>query len=219
MIRFIMLLITVLSLKTFSQNQNMESFEGIIIYENNFQSKIDSISDEHFENAYGKQTKYIIAKNGDYINLYKGSYITIQLFKKIEDRVYTLLNNRDTIFYNMVTEKRGSISKLKTIRNSEEVLGKSCNELSFVTENSKYHYFYNDEYFIDSNLYSNHYLGSWDEIVKTTKSFPMKVILENKHFIMTSTAVSIKKGAVNKKLFTLPPNISISKSKENLFIK
>ncbi len=164
---------------TFSVNsQNKESFEGIVIYENVFKSKVDSISDNHFENAYGKQTKYVLAKNGDYINLFKGSYITIQLYKKQEDIIYTLLTGRDTIFYNRTNKKTDSISNFKQTKNQEMVLDKNCNEITFETSTSKYKYYYNNDYFIDPMLYSNHYLGSWNQIVKKTKSFPMKVILE-----------------------------------------
>ena len=47
----------------------------------------------------------------------------------------------------------------------------------------------------------------------------MKVILETDYFIMTSTAISVKKGTVEKRLFSLPPNIPVSKAKENLFFK
>jgi hypothetical protein len=211
------IIIVLISFNTFSQNK--ESFEGIIIYENTFISKIDSISNSHFENAYGKQTKYVLDKNGDYINLYKGSYITIQLYKKKEDIIYTLLTGRDTIFYNKTNEKTDDISNIKETEKQILVLDKNCNEIIYETSTSKYKYYYNNDFYIDPKLYSNHYLGNWNQIVGITKSFPMKVILETDYFIMTSTAISVKKGAVEKQLFSLPPNIPISKAKENLFLK
>ena len=143
--KFFAIFLIFLSYNSFSQNK--ESFEGIILYENTFKSKIDSISSSHFENAYGKQTKYILAKNGDYLNLFKGSYITVQLYKNKEDNIYTVLTNRDTIFYNKVTEKKGDISNLKTSLEETIILDKNCIEISFETETSKYKYFYNNDYF------------------------------------------------------------------------
>lgn len=215
--KLIIMILILISFDTFSQDK--ESFEGIIIYENIFESKVDSISSSHFENAYGKQTKYVLDKNGDYINLYKGSYITIQLFKKKDDIIYTVLTGRDTIFYNKTTEKIDDISNIKQTKKQISVLDKNCDEITYETSTTKYKYYYSNEFFIDPKLYSNHYLGNWNKIVEITKSFPMKVILETDYFIMTSTAISVKKGTVEKRLFSLPPNIPVSKAKENLFFK
>ena len=160
-----------------------------------------------------------MAKNGDYLNLFKGSYITVQLYKNKEDNIYTVLTNRDTIFYNKVTEKKGDISNLKTSLEETIILDKNCIEISFETETSKYKYFYNNDYFVDPTLYSKHYLGNWNKIVEKTKSFPMKVVLETDYFTMISIAISIKEGEVDQRLFSLPSNIPVAPAKENLFIK
>ena len=202
-----------------SFSQKKVSFEGIIMYENNFKSKIDSISNTQFENAFGKKTKYLLDKNGNYINLFKGAYITIQLFKKNKNTLYTLLTGKDTIYYNKVNKKGGGISNVKRTKNKERVLDKNCDEVTFKTATSKYKYYYNTDYFVDPKLFTTHYLGNWDEIVKITKTFPLKVVLETDSFVMTSTAISIKKGKLEQHLFNLPPNMPVTKGNNNIYIK
>lgn len=216
--KYIICFISLIS--TIALSQNNDSFEGIIIYENFFKSKIDSIKDSDFENAYGKQTKYMISKNGDYINLFKGSYITIQLFKNEQNKIYTALNGNDTIVYNKTNDKtyHEPISISKT-DNEEICLDKLCNEIVFNTSGAKYKYYYNTDYFVDPKLYTDHYLGNWNQIINLTQSFPIKVILETDSFIMTSVAINIKEGSINQNLFNLPLDTPIKQAESNLFLK
>lgn len=204
---------------TYLLSQTKESFEGIINYNNVFESKVDSISNESLLSAYGKETKYLLSKNGDYINLFKGTYITIQLYKKNELKLYTLLTKRDTIFYNDVREEVGVLKNLNTKSSKKEnVLDYICKTVSFQLNNTKYTYYYSDEIYVDSTLFTKHNFGKWNKIVAFTNAIPLKVVVENDLFVMQSTAIKIKKGKVNKRLFSLPPNSPIKKAGSNLFI-
>ena len=201
------------------KSQSQESFEGIIQYRNMFKSKVDSISNEALLKAYGEQTKYLLSKDGDYINLFKGSYITIQLYKKDELKLYTLLTKRDTIFYNDVRQELGTLKELsiKSVK-EESILGYPCKIRKFELNDIKYTYYYSDDIYVDKSLFNDHNFGKWNEIIEITKSIPLKVIIENNIFTMESIATSVKKGKVDKRLFNLPPNSPTKKADNNLFI-
>ena len=79
-------------------NMNAQSFEGKIMYSNNYQSKIANYPSEQLNNLMGTQQAYVI-KDGNYKSTFNGSFIKLQIYRGDENKIYTLTAKSDTLYW------------------------------------------------------------------------------------------------------------------------
>lgn len=189
-----------------------QSFEGMIVYENSYKSKVDSISDENLMSMYGLNLSQFINKDGDYVGLYRGNYLGLQLFLKKENRLYTQLNTTEIVYYQDSRISNDSILSYNIILNADTVYGYLCNmlELETVLGEKRQYYYSPNKFWIDASLYDDHKLGNYAFIISKIHSLPLKIVVNNSVFTITSTVNNIVEGEIKKKsIFTVPEGVII----------
>lgn len=185
---------------------NAQSFEGVIIYQNKYQSKAPNVSDEQLSNSLGSKQKELISSTGDYKNVFNGNFIKEQLYKIDENKAYTLLASSDIWYYEDYEKNKDKALSFEFSESVDTILGLNCNAISVKTETGYIKSFFNDKYKIDPELYNKHLYGNWYYIISKTKSIPLKVIYDTPGFTMISEAVSVEEQELNEADFKLPIN-------------
>src|SRR5882757_436883 len=75
-----------------------QNFEGEIIYQNAYQSKIAGLTDEKFMALMGTEQDYFI-KGASYKSVINGTLAQWQLYVPGENKLYTKMSNSDTAFW------------------------------------------------------------------------------------------------------------------------
>jgi len=87
---FIAFIITITS---YAQN-----FEGEIIYQNTFKSKIPSLTDEKFASLMGSTQDYFI-KDDKYKSISNGALLQWQIYIPADNKMYTKMYNNDAALW------------------------------------------------------------------------------------------------------------------------
>ena len=93
-----------------------QTFEGKIVYTNNYKSKIPNITDEQFSTMMGSTQEYFI-KNGDYKSIANGSVFQWQQYVNKDNKVYSKMANSDTLLWNDGTTNSDEIITAKVNKN------------------------------------------------------------------------------------------------------
>lgn len=186
----------------FSIEVQAQIFEGKIIYENSYKSKMLNISDKQLSDFMGTRQEYII-KGNKYKSIFNGSFLKVQIYNGDDNKIYNLTSKSDTFYWEDYSKKTDTILKYEVSKNRDTVLNIPCNVLSIYTNQNKLEYYYNSVYSVDPTLFSKHNYANWDDIVLETRALPLKTVLETKQFILTSTAVDISNIIIDKNIFEI----------------
>jgi hypothetical protein len=169
---------------------NSQSFDGLIRYSNNYDSKDNNISSEQFNYLLG--TKQIFAiKSGNYKSVFNGKFIKLQIYRSDENRNYSLTAKSDTLYYEDYSKNIDKALSYEIKKNQDTILGVPCDLIIVKSLNSTTSIYFNSKYSVDPEVYKNHKYGNWHYIISKTKSLPLKIINETDKFIMTSGATEI----------------------------
>lgn len=169
---------------------NSQSFDGLIRYSNNYDSKDNNISSEQFNYLLG--TKQIFAiKSGNYKSVFNGKFIKLQIYRSDENRNYSLTAKSDTLYYEDYSKNIDKALSYGIKKNQDTILGVPCDLIIVKSVNSTNSIYFNSKYSVDPEVYKNHKYGNWHYIISKTKSLPLKIINETDKFIMTSVATEI----------------------------
>jgi hypothetical protein len=169
---------------------NSQSFDGLIRYSNNYDSKDNNISSEQFNYLLG--TKQIFAiKSGNYKSVFNGKFIKLQIYRSDENRNYSLTAKSDTLYYEDYSKNIDKALSYEIKKNQDTILGVPCDLIIVKSLNSTTSIYFNSKYSVDPEVYKNHKYGNWHYIISKTKSLPLKIINETDKFIMTSVATEI----------------------------
>ncbi len=187
-----------------------QPFEGEVIYENSYTSKIPSISSEELSNMMGTTYEYYI-KNDKYKSVTNGNFAQMQVYIPSENRLYSKLSVSDTLHWSDGNNNMDEAISYEIKKNQAEILGYKCNALIVLTKTGKSTYYFSKKIKVDPELYKNHRYGNWNLIMAQTKSLPLKIETEKPQFTMVSTAVEITEMELEDSFFILP-NVPIKKS-------
>lgn len=169
---------------------NSQSFDGLIRYSNNYDSKDNNISSEQFNYLLG--TKQIFAiKSGNYKSVFNGKFIKLQIYRSDENRNYSLTAKSDTLYYEDYSKNIDKALSYEIKKNQDTILGVPCDLIIVKSVNSTTSIYFNSKYSVVPEVYKNHKYGNWHYIITKTKSLPLKIINETDKFIMTSVATEI----------------------------
>lgn len=191
-----------------------QNFEGVIYYDKVYESKDPEISNEQLELMFGDVQKKLITYDGYYLNLYKGDYMRMQYYNPLENKLYTLLNTSDTLFYIDASVVDEEVISYDIEENKEIIDGLMCDLLIIKTENNKIEYYYNSQYSLDPNVFKDHNYGQWSFAVEQTNALPLKFSLETPYVKMTAIATQVNKMSVDRSVFNIPENAIIAPSRK-----
>ena len=188
-----------------------QNYEGEIIYSNSYKSKTPQLKDEQLNLMLGTVQNYLI-KEGDYKSSTNGSLIQWQLYINKDNKLYSKMSNSDIIYWNDGSIQGDEILKAEINKNSTEILGYKCDELILTCKSGVQKYYYSSKFSIDSKLFMNHKFGNWYDFVSRSNSLPLKIIIENAQFTLTSIATEIKPKVLETSFFTLLQGVQTAKS-------
>jgi hypothetical protein len=188
-----------------------QSFEGKIVYQNTFKSKIPNVTDEQFDSMMGSQHEYFI-KGGDYKTISNGSFMQWQQYINSDNKLYTKMANSEAAFWNDGAINQDEVLKTEINKAVIDILGYKCDEMVLTCKSGVQKYYYNTQFSIDVTAFEKHKYGNWYDFISRSKSLPLKVVIESPQFLFEGIAVEIKPMQLDREMFLLPENIQTTKS-------
>jgi len=194
-----------------SLSLSAQNFEGEIVYQNVYQSKIAGLSDEKFTTLMGTEQDYFI-KGANYKSVMNGTLAQWQLYVPGENKLYTKMSNSDSAFWDDAAINPDSVISFSLNKAAVKILGDTCDELILNCKSGTQKYYFNTALGIDPAKYMKHKYGNWYDYVLNSKSVPLKMEIDNSQFVMVSVAVEIKPSTLDNSIFQLPPGIQTFKN-------
>ena len=201
-----LLMMCFISVSLFAQN-----FEGEIVYQNAYQSKMAGLTDEKFTTLMGTEQDFFI-KGASYKSVINGTLAQWQLYVPGENKLYTKMANSDSAFWDDAATNPDSVISFSLNKSAVKILGYICDELILNCKSGTQKYYFNTKLGVDPNNYVKHRYGNWYDFVLNSKSVPLKMEMDNAQFVMISVAVDIKPSKLDNSIFQLPPGIQTAKS-------
>jgi hypothetical protein len=199
-------LATLFAISSFGQ-----TFEGKIVYQTTYKSKIPNVTDEQLAAMIGSIQEYFI-KNGDYKTVANGSLVQWQLYVNTDNKLYNKLSNSETVFWNDGATNPDEVLKAEINKNVTEVLGYPCDELVLTCKSGLQKYYFNTKLSVDITLFTNHKFGNWYDYLSKSNSLPLKMIIDNAQLSFESVATEVTAMKLDKTFFELPANTATTKS-------
>jgi hypothetical protein len=188
-----------------------QNFEGEILYQNIFKSKIPSVTDEKFTSLMGATQDYFI-KGDKYKSVSNGELLQWQIYIPTDNKMYTKMTNNDAAIWTDAGTNPDSVLSMVLNKGVIDILGYKCDELILNCKSGTQKFYFNSKLSIDPKLYVNHKYGNWYYIISKSNALPLKMEIDNAQFTWTSTAVEVKPGKLEAGIFQLPDGIKIEKS-------
>jgi len=194
-----------------STSLTAQNFEGEIIYQNSYQSKMAGVTDEKFTSLMGTEQDFFI-KGANYKSVINGTLAQWQLYDPRENKLYTKMANSDSAIWDDAATNPDSVISFIMNKAVIKILGYTCDELILTCKSGTQKYYFNTKLVVDPTKYVMHKYGNWYEYVLNSKSVPLKMQVDNAQFVMTSVAVEIKPLKLDNGIFQLPPGVQTVKS-------
>lgn len=137
-----------------------QSFEGKIVYQNTYKSKMPSVNDDQFKTMMGDRQEFY-AKGPNYKSVMNGTMMKWQLYLAKDNRLYNKMAMQDALLYNEGSVYNDSIISYEINKGVTEILGYSCDELILTTQQGTQKFYYNPVTKIDAELFKAHKFGNW----------------------------------------------------------
>lgn len=201
-----LLLFLLLSFSSFAQN-----FEGEITYAVSFTSKNSQLKAEQLVAMMGNQQTYTY-KEGNYKSAMNGQMMQWQLYLKKDNNLYSKMTASPNVFWNDAAVQGDEVLSSKINKGVETILGYKCDELVLECKSGLQKYYFNSKLAVDPSLFVNHKFGNWYEFVSRAKALPLKSVVDNGQFEITSIATKVTPKKVNITVFALPADTKLEKS-------
>jgi hypothetical protein len=181
-----------------------QNFEGRIIYQNTYQSKIPQLTDQQLTEMMGNRQQYLV-KSGNYKSLTNGTLVQWQLYLQQDNKLYNKLVTSETILFNDGSVNKDEVLSFELNKGVTEVLGNKCDELILRCKSGVQKYYFCSRYAMDASLYKNHQFANWYTYLSKAGALPLKQVVESKELIVESIAVEITPMQLSDSDFQLPP--------------
>jgi hypothetical protein len=188
-----------------------QNFEGKIVYQNTYKSKLPAVTDEQWKGMLGDRQDYYI-KGGDYRSTTNGSLVLWQLYSHQENRLYNKMAGSEVVFWNDGSVNADEVLDFKLNKNATVILGYPCDELILITKNGTQKYYFSSRLAVDARLFTQHKFGNWADYLSRASALPLKQIVESPQLIMESLAIEVTPAPLDAKDFLLPAGIQTAKS-------
>ena len=188
-----------------------QEFEGKIVYDNVYRSKLPNVADEQLTAMLGSSQDYLI-KDGNYKSITNDTMMQWQLYRSEENKLYMKMSGVPVIFWSDGAENRDSIIRTEIRKGAETILGHTCDELILTCKSGVQKYYFSRKIKLDPKVFVQHKFGNFNEVVSHTKAIPLKIIIETPQFSLTSTVTQILPSKLEQKEFELPQGSQLQKS-------
>lgn len=185
-----------------------QSFEGKIIYQVTYESKMPNVTDEQLTAFMGASHEYYI-KGGDYMMLSDGEYFQSLLYVSDENRLYVKTAESDTLFWMDGSFEENKVESFRVLDEEQEVMGVQCNVIEVTKSTGKSVYCFNEQYKVDPDLYMNHSFEGLNFVLQKTKSLLLKMISEGEEYTRISIATTVESLKLDNSLFQLPEGVPV----------
>jgi hypothetical protein len=192
-----------LFLSLFCLASSAQSFEGKVIYNASYESKIPNLSSEQFTAMAGNTLNYYM-KGGNYRIDCNGTYINWQIYINGDNKLYNKFSNTDIISWNDGSVNPDSILSVQLNKGVVEILGYKCDELIFNCKSGIQKYYFTSKFPINSKLYSKQLYQNWYDYLKRANAVPLKIIIESAQANVVMVATAITSMKLDDAMFTLP---------------
>ena len=206
--RFINLFIVMILAITAAYGQ---AFEGKIVYQNSYKSKISNVTDAQFGSMMGTTQEYFI-KKGNYKTESNGTFLQWQLYVNADNKLYAKMANSPAVLWNDGSVNTDEVLKAEINRNAADILGYECDELIMTCKSGVQKYYFSSKLKVDPKSFENHKFGNWSEYISRSGALPLKISIDNPQFVLESVATEIKPMKLDNALFKLPPDAKLEKS-------
>ena len=200
------LLFLLLSISSFAQN-----FEGEITYAVSFTSKNPQLKAEQLVAMMGSQQTYTY-KEGNYKSVMNGQMMQWQTYLKKDNKLYSKMAASPSVFWNDAAVQGDEVLSAQINKDAVTILGYKCDELLLECKSGLQKYYFNSKLAVDPSSFVNHKFGNWYEFVSRAKALPLKSVVDNGQFEITSEATKVTPKKVDVAIFALPSDAKFEKS-------
>lgn len=191
-----------------------QSFEGKIVYQNTYKSKLPQVSDEQFNTMMGNTQEFLI-KGGNYKSVMNGQMIQWQLYILKDNKLYSKMAMSTSAYWNDAAFNQDELIKAEINKGSLEILGHKCDELVLTCKSGIQKFYFSPKFPLDAKLFENHKFGNWNEFISRAKAVPLKMIMDTPQFSIESVATEVTPQKLDDKTFELPADIKVEKNPYN----
>jgi hypothetical protein len=188
-----------------------QSFEGKIVYQNFYKSKIPTFTNEQFTAMMGTSLAFQI-KGGNYRSATNGTFLQWQLYINKDNKLYSKMANSPAILWNDAAVNPDEVLKTEINKIVIDILCYTCDELILTCKSGIQKYYFNSKLKIDSKLYENFKFQNWYEFVSRANAVPLKIIIENAQFSVESIATEVLNQKIDDSTFRLPVDAKLEKN-------
>jgi hypothetical protein len=188
-----------------------QSFEGKIIYENKYKSKLPNVTDEQLTAMMGGKQDYFI-KGGNYKIATNGSYFKWQIYINKDNKLYNKMASSESLFWIDAASNPDAVIKTEIKKNATEILGYICDEITLTCKSGVQKYYYSPKLKAEAKLFTNFKYQNIYEYISRTQALPLKMTIETPQFSIESIATEVKPMALEAKIFTIPADAKLEKS-------
>jgi hypothetical protein len=181
---------------------NPKYFEGIIKYRYDYTIKNDKISIDRLKDFFGTSSEFYF-KEGNFLEKYDKGVLKEQLYRTMDHRLYFRSGTSDTVNFSNTLLPGKQIVKTEINLDKDTVLGNICHELIIEYDDFKFTLYFNRDFAIDSDWYSDFKRNGRDVYSRLIKSVYLKFKLEYKDFIVVGTATEINRMKLDDSVFDL----------------
>jgi hypothetical protein len=188
-----------------------QPFEGRIIYENKYKSKLPNVTDEQLTAMMGGKQDYFV-KSGNYKIATSGSYFQWQIYVNKDNKLYNKLASSESIYWIDAASNPDAVIKADIKKAATEILGYTCDEITLTCKSGVQKYYYSSKLKADAKLFTNFKYQNFYEYISRTQALPLKMTIETPQFSLESVATEVKPMTLDAKLFTIPADAKLEKS-------
>lgn len=189
-----------------------QTFEGKIVYQNKFRSKIPNVTDEMLSAMMGNKQEFFV-KGGDYKSVTNGQMVQWQMYLNKDNKLYTKTAMGPVIYWNDANENADEIIKTELNKGVLEVAGYKCDELVLTTKSGVQKFYFNENVaIVNPEFFKNHKFGNWYEVMSRTRSLPLKMSIQSSQFSLENIAQDIIPEKLDPELFKLPEGAALEKN-------
>ncbi len=188
-----------------------ENFEGKIIYQVRYHSRIPNVSSDQLTAMMGTEQEFYY-KAGSYKSAVNGTSMEYMIYIADSSKIYMKMANMDLLMWTDVTKETDQILHTQLNKNTDTILGFACDELIIKAKNSTHKYYFNTAFGINPIESANHKASNWSAYLSASKALPLKMIIETEQFIVESVAVQYKKEPLAASIIKIDPSLKIVQS-------
>jgi len=183
---------------------NAQDFEGVVHYKRTFTIIDNRISIDQLEKEFGKKSTVYI-KNGYYKSMDETDFMSMQLYRYIDHKIYFFNKNTDTLYYMPTNIPEKNKYEYHLTKKTDTILGTVCDRLEIkINANLTYIYHFSSKYSLDPKFYKNFTLMNKNEILNKIKSIYLRFTAISNELIYTSEAVKIELKKLDNHIFDIP---------------